>query len=442
MSDVVIRTENLGKRYRIGEREPYLALRDVLARSLRAPARLLGGRRETASSNGDSTHIWALDDVSFEIRQGEVVGIIGHNGAGKSTLLKILGRVTKPTRGFAEVRGRLGTLLEVGTGFHSELTGRENVFLSGAVLGMSKADIRRRFDEIVAFSEVSRFLDTPLKHYSSGMQMRLAFAVAAHLETDTLLIDEVLAVGDAHFQKKCLEKVGEVAQQGRTALFVSHSMAAVAALCRKGILLEDGRVKTLGPIADLMSQYLSGAEPAPDTVELTSHKHRQGTGEVWVTAISLRDRSGRPRSHFEYGDDLCFDISLECRRPSPPLHCVVEIRTLLGVPVLHLYSVDDPTWSPIVVRAKSMVRCVLEHCDLYPGTYSVSVWLGPSPSGETELVRDVLQFHMDQGTLRRRGFEMNWRHGLVHRDSSWAVIAGSELSSRAIPQLASDGRRR
>jgi lipopolysaccharide transport system ATP-binding protein len=440
MSDVVIRAEGLGKQYRIGEREPYLALRDVLARSLRAPARLLR-RGDAASRNGDSTHIWALKDVSFEIRQGEVVGIIGRNGAGKSTLLKILARVTKPTRGFAQVRGRMGTLLEVGTGFHPELTGGENIFLSGAVLGMSKGDIRRKFDEIVAFSEVEKFLDTPLKHYSSGMQMRLAFAVAAHLETEILLIDEVLAVGDAHFQKKCLEKVGEVARQGRTALFVSHSMAAVAALCGKGILLEDGRVKSLGPIADLMSRYLSGAESAPQTVQLTSHKHREGTGEVWVTAISLRDRSGRPRCHFEYGDDLWFDISLECRRPSPPLHCVVEIRTLLGVPVLHLYSVDDPTWSPIVVQAKSIVRCVLSNCDLYPGTYSVSVWLGPSPSRETELVRDVLQFHMDQGTLRRRGFDMNWRHGLVHRDSSWAVVAGCELGSRGVPQLASGGQR-
>jgi lipopolysaccharide transport system ATP-binding protein len=436
VSDVVIRAENLGKKYRIGEREPYVALRDVLARSLRAPARLFGGRRATASSNGDSTHIWALDDVSFEIRQGEVVGIIGRNGAGKSTLLKILARVTKPTRGFAEVRGRLGTLLEVGTGFHSELTGRENVFLSGAVLGMSKADIRRRFDEIVAFSEVGKFLDTPLKHYSSGMQMRLAFAVAAHLETEILLIDEVLAVGDANFQKKCLEKVGDIAKQGRTALFVSHSTAAVATLCKLGILLEHGRIKTFGHISDVVGQYLSTGAAAAATVHLSAWEHREGSGEVRISAISLRDHTGSPRDHFEYGDDLSFELTLEARRASPPLHCTVEIRTLLGVPVLHLYSVDDPTWSPLDVRSKAKVRCVLNGCDLYPGKYLVSAWLGSSPFTTIDIVRDVLQFEVSQGVLRRRGFDMNWSQGLVHRNSLW--LATGDLDG---PVVRLDSRR-
>src|SRR6202167_3251560 len=228
MSDVVIHVDNLGKRYRIGERERYLALRDVLTRAMTAPARLFGPRKSTSSSNGngngDHSHIWALKDVSFDIRQGEVVGIIGRNGAGKSTLLKILARVTKPTSGHAEIRGRMGTLLEVGTGFHPELSGRENVFLSGAILGMNKDEIRRKFDEIVDFAEVEKFIDTPLKHYSTGMQMRLAFAVAAHLEPEILLVDEVLAVGDAAFQKKCLGKMGEVAHAGRTIVFVSHQM--------------------------------------------------------------------------------------------------------------------------------------------------------------------------------------------------------------------------
>jgi lipopolysaccharide transport system ATP-binding protein len=332
----------------------------------------------------------------------------------------------------------MGSLLEVGTGFHPELTGRENTYLNGAILGMSKKEIDRKFDEIVAFAEIDKFIDTPVKHYSSGMQMRLAFAVAAHLDTEILLIDEVLAVGDANFQKKCLDKVGEVAKQGRTTLFVSHSMAAVAALCRTGILIEDGRVKALGPIASLISQYLSVADNAADTVTLALPKHHQGSGEVWVSEISLRDHLGRPRRSFEYGDDICFDLTLEHHRPSPPLHCVVEIRTLLGVPVLHLYSVDDPTWSPVVVDSKTIVRCVLTNCDLYPGTYLVSVWLGSSPSDGTELVRDALQFHMDQGALRRRGFDMTWGHGLVHRDSFWAIMGDAEPSGTATLQPSGD----
>jgi lipopolysaccharide transport system ATP-binding protein len=254
MSDIVISAENLGKRYRIGERERYLALRDILARAVSAPARLFKARKP-ASPNGDPTHIWALKDVSFEVRQGEVLGIIGRNGAGKTTLLKILARVTYPTKGFARVHGRMGSLLEVGTGFHPELTGRENVFLSGAILGMSKAEILRKFDEIVAFSEVEKFLDTPLKHYSSGMQMRLAFAVAAHLEPEILLVDEVLSVGDIQFQKKCLGKMGDVAKSGRTVLFVSHQMNQVRRLCERAIWVEAGRIRQDGPVATALAKY-------------------------------------------------------------------------------------------------------------------------------------------------------------------------------------------
>jgi ABC-type polysaccharide/polyol phosphate transport system ATPase subunit len=255
MSDVVIRVENLGKRYRIGERERYLALRDVLTRAVSAPASLFG--RKPSSPNGDHSHIWALKDVSFDIRQGDVVGIIGRNGAGKTTLLKILARVTKPTRGFAEVHGRIGTLLEVGTGFHPELTGRENVFLSGAILGMRKAEIRRKFDEIVDFAEVETFIDTPLKHYSTGMQMRLAFAVAAHLEPEILLVDEVLAVGDLAFQKKCLGKMGDVAKAGRTILFVSHQMNQIRRLCTRVLWVDAGGIRQDGSTPQVAASYES-----------------------------------------------------------------------------------------------------------------------------------------------------------------------------------------
>jgi ABC-type polysaccharide/polyol phosphate transport system ATPase subunit len=266
--DVVIRAEGLGKKYRIGHQaapERYVALRDVIARNARNLARsavdLVRGR---ALVGGDEVEeFWALRDVDFEIRRGEVMGIIGRNGAGKSTLLKVLSRITEPSEGRVEIHGRVASLLEVGTGFHPELTGRENIFLNGAILGMSGAEIRRKFDEIVDFAEVEKFLDTPVKRYSSGMYVRLAFAVAAHLEPDILIIDEVLSVGDAEFQKKCLGKMNDVAQQGRTVLFVSHQLDVVAKLCHRAILLRQGSIAlTGGPEEVLQGYLLTRGEPA------------------------------------------------------------------------------------------------------------------------------------------------------------------------------------
>ncbi|HVS80985.1 MAG TPA: polysaccharide ABC transporter ATP-binding protein [Pyrinomonadaceae bacterium] len=296
MSDIAIKCEALSKRYRIGEQERYKALRDVIADTAAAPFRRLRAaldrRPETGDGNGrDSFSVgrpssvaghssnsgprssvlgqpsadglfWALDDVSFEVKRGEVVGIIGRNGAGKSTLLKILSRITKPTKGHAEIHGRVGSLLEVGTGFHPELTGRENIYLNGAILGMRKAEIDRKFDEIVAFAEVEKFIDTPVKRYSSGMYVRLAFAVAAHMETEILLVDEVLAVGDAQFQKKCLGKIGDVAKCGRTVLFVSHNMTAIKSLCDRAMELNEGQVRGWGDTAATIANYLQGSREA------------------------------------------------------------------------------------------------------------------------------------------------------------------------------------
>lgn len=264
MSDVAIRVDKLGKQYRIGavqhngSRYRYRSLRDTLADFAFAPLRPIGrikGRDGTAKTHEENT-FWALKDISFEVKQGEVVGIIGRNGAGKSTLLKILSRITEPTSGRIEVRGRVASLLEVGTGFHPELTGRENVYMNGAIMGMKRAEIGRKFDEIVAFAEVEKFLDTPVKHYSSGMYMRLAFAVAAHLEQEILVIDEVLAVGDAEFQKKCLGKMRDVSKRGRTVLFVSHNMSAIQTLCSRGIWFLDGKVMGAGPAGKVVSEYL------------------------------------------------------------------------------------------------------------------------------------------------------------------------------------------
>ena len=307
MSRTVIQVEGLGKRYRIDQGVRQTALRHLIGDALRAPVRLLGGASSHNSdlnrgrnslhnlagqANGDSPFIWALKDVSFDVKEGEVVGLIGRNGAGKSTLLKILARITRPTEGHAEIRGRIGSLLEVGTGFHAELTGRENVFMSGAILGMRKAEIDRKFDEIVAFSEVERFLDTPLKHYSSGMQMRLAFAVAAHLEPEILLVDEVLAVGDASFQKKCLGKMNDISKQGRTILFVSHNMVALRKLCPRAIRLEGGQVIDSGNSDAVVGHYLQGNVEARFETEWEDPETAPGDHRVRLRSIRMIPQYG------------------------------------------------------------------------------------------------------------------------------------------------------
>ncbi len=285
MSDVAIRVQGLSKLYRIGERQRYKSLRESLMKALAAPFRQRGQRpRET---------IWALDDVSFEVMRGEVLGVIGRNGAGKSTLLKILSRITEPTRGRVEVYGRVGSLLEIGTGFHLELTGRENIYLNGAILGMRRVEIERKFDEIVAFAEVERFLDTPVKHFSSGMYLRLAFAVAAHLEPEILLVDEVLAVGDASFQKKCIGKMGDVAKEGRTVLFVSHNMAAIRLMCENCLLIEAGKLALVGSSQAVVERYLTG-DGREDTGEFQAHDSGPDSERVGVRLlrVSVRNRQG------------------------------------------------------------------------------------------------------------------------------------------------------
>jgi lipopolysaccharide transport system ATP-binding protein len=270
MSEIVIHVEGLGKRYRVGERERYVALRDVLTRAFTAPFRRgQGGRKRD--------ELWALRDVSFDVPQGEVIGLIGSNGAGKTTLLKILSRVTRPTEGSAEIHGRVGSLLEVGTGFHPELTGRENVYLSGAILGMKKDEIVRKFDEIVDFAGIERYIDTPLKHFSTGMQMRLAFAVAAHLEPEILFVDEVLAVGDIEFQKKCLGKMQEVSKSGRTIVFVSHQMNQIRRLCQRVLWLEAGLIHKAGPSGLILGEYEAASNPGQSGADARSNGNQKKT---------------------------------------------------------------------------------------------------------------------------------------------------------------------
>ena len=284
MSDIAIQVEGLSKEYRIGGRkERYKTFRETLTGGVAAPWRRVRSRfvDETPGKSADGT-FWALRDVSFEVNRGDVVGIIGRNGAGKSTLLKVLSRITEPTRGYADIHGRVGSLLEVGTGFHPELTGRENIYLNGAILGMRRSEIESQFDEIVAFAEVEKFIDTPVKRYSSGMYLRLAFAVAAHLQPDILLLDEVLAVGDVTFQNKCLGKMGDVARQGRTVLFVSHNMGAIRSLCTKGLFLQDGKIAENGDIGKSIEAYYRaiGVMGGSTEEESASEKQREGFGAI------------------------------------------------------------------------------------------------------------------------------------------------------------------
>ncbi len=374
MSDIVIHVENLGKRYRIGERERYVALRDVLARAASAPARLFQARRPP-SPIGDSPHIWALKGVSLDVRQGEVVGIIGRNGAGKSTLLKILARVTKPTTGFAKVRGRMGSLLEVGTGFHPELTGRENVYLSGAMLGMTKAEIRRKFDEIVAFAEVEKFIDTPLKHYSSGMQMRLAFAVAAHLEPEILLIDEVLAVGDAAFQTKCLGKMGQVSREGRTVLFVSHNMSAMISLCTRAYLLDQGSPIAEGKPGDVLQLYMERLE-APTPEDLTHHAVREGHGRVRFSKVWLEDDKGRLIDSATSGQTVivAMEYGSQQQEALPNSRASVAVENLLGQP-LFVCSTEMISKEVINLPPTGVIRCVVPRLPLTAGRYRLTLFL-------------------------------------------------------------------
>jgi len=318
MSDIAIRVQNLGKLYRIGQRERYYTLRDTLVNAWRAPFRYLranGGQRPSGSdsqftvrNSQSENYIWALKNVSFEVKRGEVVGIIGRNGAGKTTLLKILSRITKPTEGYAEIHGSAGSLLEVGTGFHPELSGWENIYLNGAIMGMKKAEITSKFDEIVAFAEVEKFIDTPVKHYSSGMYMRLAFAVAAHLEPEILIVDEVLAVGDAAFQIKCLGKMREVAHEGRTVLLVSHNMGSIKQLCRESILLHEGRVQKIGLTDDVVDLYLSRELTTVPAEYRWSDLDAPGDHIARLRSIRLCSASGDTRSEFGTHEHIYVEV--------------------------------------------------------------------------------------------------------------------------------------
>ena len=403
MSEVVIAAEGIGKRYVIGHqaekgRYRYMALRDVLAQKAGALWRSAKAMIQGSPIvYGDlSEEVWALKDVSFEIRQGETVGIIGRNGAGKSTLLKILSRITEPTRGRAEIHGRVGSLLEVGTGFHPELTGRENIYLNGAILGMKRAEIDRKFDEIVAFAEIEKFLDTPVKHYSSGMYVRLAFAVAAHLEPEILLVDEVLAVGDAAFQKKCLGKMGDVAKEGRTVLFVSHNMPAVQSLCRRVVLLQSGSVKMDNDPNAVISHYLSdGINTELAEVDLSQHSGRSHSQQLALRKAWMMNKDGVRTNSVMMGDTLIVSFQFQCSRPIVNPGFGFGVEDEYGRRIFSLNNYINSRESTNVRSISAGIASLhIPSLILLPGTYFISLSLVENQQEWIDFVEQALAFHV------------------------------------------------
>jgi lipopolysaccharide transport system ATP-binding protein len=346
MTDTALRLEGLSKQYKIGQRQRgYRTFRDTVVETLMAPFyRVAVSWRDTpAETAGLNETIWALRDVSLEIKHGEVVGIIGRNGAGKSTLLKILSRITEPTTGFAEIYGRVGSLLEVGTGFHGELTGRENIYLNGAILGMRKREIDRKFDEIVDFSDVEKFIDTPVKHYSSGMYLRLAFAVAAHLEPEILIVDEVLAVGDASFQRKCLDKMQDVGRHGRTVLFVSHNIPAVTRLCDRAILLNEGKVVADGPASKIASEYLNSGLGIGPRREWPDPSKAPGGDVARLLAVRVRTEEGEITDVIDIRQPVGIEMEYEVITPGYKLMPHFLFTNQEGIHAFSAHDVD-PAW--------------------------------------------------------------------------------------------------
>ena len=395
MSDVAIRMQGIGKRYRIGgPRLPYRTLRDTLSEAARAPfrraARLLRG--EAYGAAGMDETIWALREVDLEVKQGEVVGIVGPNGAGKSTLLKILSRITEPTEGRAEIRGRVGSLLEVGTGFHPELTGRENTYLNGAILGMKRAEIDRRFDEIVAFAEIEKFIDTPVKHYSSGMYVRLAFAVAAHLEPEILLVDEVLAVGDAAFQKKCLGKMGRIGEGGRTVILVSHNMTSIVRLCRHAVWLDDGRVRAVNGAEKTVQAYLAaGATGARGRVQFDDPSAAR---PVFLTAVALRNDNDEVAADFDARSEIRLDLAFHCRRRMARLRFDAVVLRYDGIPVFSTTSHDYDAIAGDFDPGAHRVRMVIPASFLAAGEYFLNVNICEVNGTDHDLRESVLRFRV------------------------------------------------
>jgi lipopolysaccharide transport system ATP-binding protein len=434
LTDVAIRVEGLSKRYRIGSYKPQSktfagAVGELVAQPVRNMRRLrsLSNFGENSTTRGDSV-IWALKDVSFEVKQGEVLGIVGRNGSGKSTLLKVLSQITEPTSGRIAVHGRVGSLLEVGTGFHPELTGRENVYLNGAILGMTKKEIDGKFDEIVAFSGVEKFIDTPVKHYSSGMKVRLAFSVAAHLEPEVLLIDEVLAVGDAEFQQKCLGTMGRVASSGRTVLFVSHNLGAIQNLCDRATVLDRGAIVWTDTATAAVRHYLSLAASTATGMTSASSQYLSRDGAVRIDSAQVTTRGHYEPAGCGMGDPLEFEVRCSS---SIQLHQValgIGMDNALGERITTLHSTLSTNRSRPASTGPGdfSFRCSIQGLTLAPGRYSLKLSLESSRGAEV-VADDAVAFEVlatQQVHLRNRQLR-----GVVFCSQDWDVIAGEPVKN-------------
>ncbi len=377
---------------------------------------------DTAGATGATEVFKALDGVSFDVQHGEVVGLLGRNGAGKSTTLRLLSRITQPTHGTVQITGRVGSLLEVGTGFHPELTGRENIFLNGAILGMRKHEITERFDEIVAFSEVEQFLDTPVKRYSSGMYLRLAFAVAAHVDPDILLVDEVLAVGDAEFQKKCLSKMRDASNSGRTVLFVSHNMAAVENLCSRAIWIDNGKLREDGPVSDVIANYLSSyATGLGEGSDLTTIEEREGSGAIRFTDIQVVDKDGEPGGVVRSGDRIKIQLNYQVNKPVLEPHFGIDFFTGLGT-----LLAGPSTWASGHSTARlepgpGMVELEIDMLNLLPGRYYLSLWASSVGSEDYDLLDRCTVLEVEGSDFYGSGRGIEGRWGVMFFPCSWKM---------------------
>jgi len=433
MGETVIRVEGLGKRYRIGEAVSYRNLRKAVANVATAPLRWMG----KGAVNDNDNHIWALRDVSFEVNRGEVVGLIGRNGAGKSTVLKILSRITEPTEGRAEIYGRVGSLLEVGTGFHPELTGRENIYLNGTILGMKKAEIHGKFDEIVDFSELEQFVDTPVKRYSSGMYTRLAFAVAAHLEPEILIVDEVLAVGDTGFQKKCLGKMQDVAKGGRTVLFVSHNLSAVESLCTRAIYLRKGRVAEVGSTRQVLDAYMLQVSGEVQE-QLSERTDRFGSGIVKSEAVYLRNNKGQPIPSVRTGQDVQIAVKYISERESVggvsfTINFWTMQHQLLFKCISNLYQ------PPFKLDARTgYFVCTIPKFPLNPGQYAVELKCSVN-SATSDNISHALCIDVEAGDFYGSGQSSDDPRGGVCVEHEWEVLEEHEpLAEAGSPERRQD----